>query len=128
MNLNTCKQSFCAGAPLTTVTSAVHHRYNSHVYHVELISLYLFLRKNCSRLKTATGHIFSLLVWAVWVECHTEEFCVKVLKFEIMISQKLFNYSSDVVPRTIETAQPVLLSLCGLKMARLKIDRTTLNL
>ena len=58
MNLNTCKRSFCAGAPLTAVPSAVHHRYNSHVYHVELISLNLFLRKNCSRLKTATGRNF----------------------------------------------------------------------
>jgi hypothetical protein len=29
----------------------------------------------------------------LWVECHTEEFCVKVLKFEIC---------SDVVLRTIE--------------------------
>jgi hypothetical protein len=35
MNLNTCKRSFCARAPLTAVTSAVHHRYNSHVQHVE---------------------------------------------------------------------------------------------
>ena len=47
----------------------------------------------------------------LWVECHTEEleFCVKVLKFEIVNSRKLFIYSSGVVPRTIETAQPVTL-------------------
>ena len=55
----------------------------------------------------------------LWVECHTEEFCVKVLKFEIC---------SDVVLRTIETAHPVSLSLGNLKMARLKIDKTTLDL
>jgi hypothetical protein len=29
-----------------------------------------------------------------------EEFYVKVLKFEIMNSRKLFNYSSTAVPRT----------------------------
>ena len=34
----------------------------------------------------------------LWVECHTEEFCVKVLKFEIMNSRKSFNYFSRVVP------------------------------
>ena len=45
----------------------------------------------------------------LWVECHTEEFCVKVLKFEIENSRKSFNYFSEVVPRTIETAQPVML-------------------
>ena len=40
----------------------------------------------------------------LWVECHTEEFCVKVLKFESMNSQKLFIYFSfsGVVLRTIE--------------------------
>ncbi len=32
----------------------------------------------------------------------TEEFYVKVLKFEIVNSRKLFNYYSRVVPRTIE--------------------------
>ena len=30
----------------------------------------------------------------LWVECHTEEFCVKVLKFEIVNSRKSFNYFS----------------------------------
>jgi hypothetical protein len=45
----------------------------------------------------------------LWVECHTEEFCVKVLKFEIMNSRKSFNYFIGVVPRTIETAHPVTL-------------------
>jgi hypothetical protein len=45
----------------------------------------------------------------LWVECHTEEFCVKVLKFEIMNSRNLFIYFSEVVPRTIETVHPVLL-------------------
>jgi hypothetical protein len=40
----------------------------------------------------------------LWVECHTEEFCVKVLKFEIMNSRKSFNYFIRVVPRTIESA------------------------
>jgi hypothetical protein len=28
----------------------------------------------------------------LWVECHMEEFCVKVLKFEIGNSRKLFIY------------------------------------
>ena len=65
---------------------------------------------------------------SVGCECHTEEFCVKVLKLEIMNSRKLFNYFSGTVPRTIETAQPVSLSLGGLKMAHIKIDRTTLDL
>ncbi len=41
----------------------------------------------------------------LWVECHTEEFCLKVLKFEIMNSRKSFNYFSEVVPRTIETVR-----------------------
>jgi hypothetical protein len=45
----------------------------------------------------------------LWVECHTEEFCVIVLKFEIMNSRKLFIYFSGVVPRTIEFVPPVLL-------------------
>ena len=45
----------------------------------------------------------------LWVECRTEEFCVKVLKFEIMNSRNLFIYFSEVVLRTIESAQPVLL-------------------
>ena len=40
----------------------------------------------------------------------TEEFCVKVLKFEIVNSRNLFNYFSKVVPRTVEFAQPVTLS------------------
>jgi hypothetical protein len=39
----------------------------------------------------------------------TEEFCVKVLKFEIVNSQKSFIYFSGVVPRTIETVQSVML-------------------
>ena len=45
----------------------------------------------------------------LWVECHTEEFCVKVLKFEIENSRKSFNYFSEVVPRTIESAHHVTL-------------------
>ncbi len=45
----------------------------------------------------------------------TEEFCVKVLKFEIMNSRNLFHYFSRVVPRTIDTVHPVMLSLSGLK-------------
>ena len=40
----------------------------------------------------------------------TEEFCVKVLKFEIMNSWKSFNYFSEVVPRTIEFVHPNSLS------------------
>ena len=40
----------------------------------------------------------------LWVECHTKEFCVKVLKFEIVNSRKSSNYFSEVVPRTIESA------------------------
>ena len=46
----------------------------------------------------------------LWVECHTEEFCVKVLKFEIENSRKSFNYFSEVVPRTIEFVHSVALS------------------
>ena len=38
-----------------------------------------------------------------------EEFCVKVLKFEIVNSRKSFIYFSGVVPRTIEFVQPVML-------------------
>ena len=34
----------------------------------------------------------------LWVECHTEEFCVKILKFEIVNSRKLSIYFSEVVP------------------------------
>ena len=64
----------------------------------------------------------------LWVECHTEEFCVKVLKFEIVNSRKSFNYFIRVVPRTIEFVQPVLLFLGGLKMAHLKIEKTMLDL
>ncbi len=45
----------------------------------------------------------------LWVECHTKEFCVKVLKFEIVNSRKSFNYFIGVIPRTIETDHPVLL-------------------
>ena len=41
----------------------------------------------------------------LWVECHTEEFCVKVLKFEIVNSRKSFNYFIRAVPRTIESAR-----------------------
>ena len=58
------------------------------------------------------------------VECHTKEFCVKVLKFEIVNSRKSFNYFSRVVLRTIEFVHSVLLFLGGLKMARLKIEKT----
>jgi hypothetical protein len=47
-----------------------------------------------------------------------EEFCMKVLKFEIVNSQNVFNYFSRVVPRTIEFVQPVTLFP----------DRTTLDL
>ncbi len=39
----------------------------------------------------------------------TEEFCVKVLKFEIMNSRKSFNYFSGVVSRTIEFVPSVML-------------------
>jgi hypothetical protein len=46
----------------------------------------------------------------------TEEFCVKVLKFEIMNSRKLFNHFSEVVLRT------------GFTLTHLKINRTTLDL
>jgi len=57
---------------------------------------------------------------------------VKVLKFEIANFWTLFNYFSKEVPRTIESAHPVTLSRGGLKigfkMARFKIDRTTLDL
>ena len=45
----------------------------------------------------------------LWVECHTKEFCMKVLKFEIVNSQKSFNYFSRVVPKTIEFVHPVML-------------------
>ena len=49
--------------------------------------------------------------WRAWAVSQgvTEEFCVKVLKFEIVNSRKLFNYFSRVVPRTIESAHQVLL-------------------
>jgi hypothetical protein len=56
----------------------------------------------------------------LWVECHTEEFCVKVLKFEIVNSRKSFNYFSEVVPRTIETAQQVMLFPGRFKNGRFK--------
>jgi hypothetical protein len=46
----------------------------------------------------------------LWVECHMEEFCVKVLKFEIVNSWYLFNYFSRIVPRTIEFVTKVTLS------------------
>ena len=59
----------------------------------------------------------------LWVECRTEEFCIEVLKFEIMNSRKLFNYFSRVVPKTIEFVPSG-----GLKMACLKIDRMALDL
>ena len=36
------------------------------------------------------------------------EFCAKVLKLEIMNFQNLFNNFSGLVPRTIETVQPVM--------------------
>ena len=45
----------------------------------------------------------------LWVECHTEEFCVKVLKFEIVNSRKSFNYFIRVVPKTIKFVHPVML-------------------
>ena len=38
----------------------------------------------------------------LWVECHTEEFCMKVLKFKILNSWNLFTYFSEVVPRMIK--------------------------
>jgi hypothetical protein len=38
-----------------------------------------------------------------------EEFCVKVLKFEIVNSRKSFNYFIKVVPKTIEFVHPVTL-------------------
>jgi hypothetical protein len=41
----------------------------------------------------------------LWVECHTKEFCMKVLKFEIVNSRKVFNYFSEVVLRTIESSR-----------------------
>ena len=41
----------------------------------------------------------------------TEEFYVKILQVKIMNSWKLFNYSSRVFPRTIDTAQSVSLFL-----------------
>ena len=67
-----------------------------------------------------------------WVEVSTEEFCVKVQKFEIVNTWNLFIYFSEIVPRTIEIVPPVLFSLGGLKigfkMAHFKIDRTTLDL
>ena len=50
------------------------------------------------------------LAWARGSRFHTEEFYVKVLKFEIMNSWKLFNYSSKAVPRTIEFVHHVTLS------------------
>ena len=46
----------------------------------------------------------------LWVECHTEEFCVKVQKFEIVHSRKLFIYFSKAVPRTMEFVNSVSLS------------------
>ncbi len=45
----------------------------------------------------------------LWVECHTEEFCVKVLKFEIINSRKSSNYFIRVVLRTIEFVHSVML-------------------
>jgi hypothetical protein len=60
------------------------------------------------------------------------EFCVKVLKVEIVHSWNLFNYFIRVVPITIEFFKYVMLSLIGLKigfkMACFKIDRMTFNL
>ena len=47
--------------------------------------------------------------WAVSQDV-TEEFCVKVLKFEIVNSWKLSIYFSKEVPRTIEFVPPVSLS------------------
>jgi hypothetical protein len=64
----------------------------------------------------------------LWVECHTEEFCVKVLKFEIVNSWKLSIYFSVVVLRTIESVHSVLLFPGRFKIASLKIDRMTLDL
>ena len=57
---------------------------------------------------------------ARWAVGHTEEFCVKVLKFEIVNSRKLFNYFSEVVLRTIETALPVMLFPGRFKNGRFK--------
>ena len=50
----------------------------------------------------------------------TEEFCVKI--------RNLFNYFSRLVPRTIEFVHHVTLFPGRFKMARLKIDRTMLDL
>ena len=48
------------------------------------------------------------------------EFCVKVLKFEIVNSRKSFNYFSKVVPRTIEFVQSVTLFPGRLKNGQFK--------
>jgi hypothetical protein len=66
--------------------------------------------------------------WAFEWRCHTEEFYVEVLKFEIMNSWKLFNYSSRAVPWTIKFVTPVTLSPGWFKNSRFKINRTMLNL
>ena len=50
------------------------------------------------------------LAWARGSRFHTEEFYVKVLKFEIMNSWKLFNYSSREVRRIIEFVPQATLS------------------
>ena len=62
------------------------------------------------------------------MECRKEEFCVKILKFEIVNSRNLFNYFSRVVPRTIEFVHHVTLFPGWFKMARLKFDRMMLDL
>jgi hypothetical protein len=53
---------------------------------------------------------------------------VQVQKFEIMNPWKLFNYFSEVVPRRLNPYTQFRFLMGGLKMACLKIDRTTLDL
>ena len=64
------------------------------------------------------------------------EFCMKVLKFEIKNSRNLFNYSSKDYLGQFQEQLNSLTMLCffsavkkmSFKMARFKIDRTTLDL
>jgi hypothetical protein len=55
----------------------------------------------------------------LWVECHTEECCVKVLKSEIMNSRK---------QEPLNSYNQLRFFLGGLKMARLKIEKMILDL
>ncbi len=57
--------------------------------------------------------------WAVGGVSHGE-FCVKVLKFEIVNSRKSFNYFIKVVLRTIEFVPPVTLFPGRFKNGRFK--------